>query len=96
MKEIAQDVLGKWKRIDVQYRSTCKKIILFGLKHEEFKEKELAKEIVSVWSGWKNDVAASVRSLVNANILSSIGDQKYRLHSKVEKDYLATCLHELR
>lgn len=87
-------LLSNWNGIEKSYRPTCKKIISFAFSQELFKESELAKKLIA--NKDFDDVTESVQSLVNANILSKIGDGTYTLHSKVEKECLAANMDELR
>ena len=86
--------MENWSGIEKSYRPTCKKIISFALTHELFKESELAKKLITKEA--VDDVTESVLSLVEAKILSDLGNGTYTLHSKVEKEYLVANMDELR
>jgi hypothetical protein len=94
LQNIGSTLLRNWNGIEKSNRPTCKRIISFAFSQELFKESELAKKLIT--KGDVDDVTESVQSLVSAHILSSIGDVTYTLHSKVEKEYLAANIDELR
>jgi hypothetical protein len=94
LQTIGSTILENWNVIDKRYRPTCKKIISFAFSKELFEESELAKKLIA--KGDIDDITESVQSLVNANILSTIGDGTYTLHSKVEKAYLVANMNKLR
>jgi hypothetical protein len=71
----------------------AKRLSPYAFSHELFDKSQLAEKLISIDD--KNDVSESVRLLVNANILSNIGDGTYTLHLKVEQEYLAAKLHKL-
>jgi hypothetical protein len=96
LQTIGTTLMKNWKRIDVNYHPTCKKIVSFAFSQECFKESDLAKQLLTGWWGQKDDISESVQSLVNANILSDIGNNTYTLHSKVEKEYLVASINDLR
>ena len=89
--------MDKWSGIEQSYRPTCKNIISYAFNHDLFHEAELAKQILTEWSGQKDDVSESLKSLLKANILSDIGyGMTYTLNSKVEKEYLVANMNKLR
>ena len=96
MQTIGSTLMRNWSDIEESYRPTCKKIISYAFNHDLFHEAELAKHILTEWSGLKDDVSESVKSLIKANILSYIGNGTYTLHSKVEKEYLVANMNKLR
>ena len=87
--------MENWSGIEGSYRPTCNKIISFAFTHELFNESDLAKTLLSGWWGKKEHISKSVQLLVQANILSNLGDRTYTLHSKVEKEYLVANMNKL-
>jgi hypothetical protein len=97
LQTIGSTLLENWNGIEKSYRPTCKKIISFAFTHDIFDEAQLAEKLMTAYEYFfqTSFLSESVRSLVNANILSNIGDGTYTLHSKVEQEYLAANLHKL-
>ncbi len=95
LKTVGSALMENWDCIDKNDRSICKRILFYSFSHEVFEESELAKEIFSGWWFWKDSISKYVQSLVKANILSKISYGTYTLHSKVEKEFLASNMHKL-
>ena len=87
--------MKKWSGIEESYRPTCKKIISFAFSQELFEESDLAETLLPEWKEHISNISKSVQLLVQANILSNLGDRTYTLHSKVEKAYLVANMNKL-
>lgn len=90
--DIGSDLQDKWDDIDGSYREICDKIISFALTHERFETSHIEdffKQAVPSNEVSKSDIAKSTKLLVGANILSA-RDGTLTIHSKVEKEYLAS------
>ena len=87
--------MDKWSGIEESYRPTCKNIISYAFNHDLFEESDLVETLLLECKEHTSNISKSVQLLVQANILSNLGDRTHTLHSKVEKAYLVANMNKM-